>query len=110
MEIMKSNRLSLDGKAVFGMKTCSHQQQLLDFLIKNPFISIDQGKLKGLIFSQQDHPLTLEEAQTLSRNYFIPGLDNLVITSAYGFTREAEEFASSQSPQRLYLANQLLNE
>jgi len=110
MEIMKSNRLTFDSKAVFGMKACSHQQELRDFLTKNPFISIDQGKLKGLIFSQQDHPMTVEEIQAFFRSYYIPGIDNLVISSLQGFTQEAEDFASSQSPPRLYLTNQHLNE
>ena len=103
MEVMKSIRPMLATKAVFGMKVCSHKQGLLDFLAKNPFISLDQGKLKGLIFPQQDHPLTLEETQALNKTYYIPGIDNLVIASLRGFTREAEEFVSSQSPQRLYL-------
>jgi len=85
------------------MKISSHQQGLLDFLAKNPFISLDQGKLKGFIFPQQVHPLTLEETQVLNKTYNIPGLDSFVISSLHGFTREAEEFSSSQSPQRLYL-------
>jgi len=105
MAIMKSNRLTFDGKAVFGMKVCNYQQGLLDFLVKNPFISIDQGKLKGLIFTQQDHPLTLEEVQALVGTYHIPGIDSFVIASVQGFTQEAEEFVSSQSPQRLYLTS-----
>jgi len=105
MEIMKSNRLAFDGKAVFGMKVCNYKQGLLNFLAKNPFISINQGKLKGLIFTQQDHPLTLEEIRALVGTYHIPGIDSFVISSSQGFTQEAEGFASSQSPQRLYLAS-----
>jgi len=103
MEVMKSTRPMLATKAVLGMKVCNHQQGLLDFLAKNPFISLDQGKLKGFIFPQQVHPLTLEETQVLNKTYNIPGLDSFVISSLHGFTREAEEFSSSQSPQRLYL-------
>jgi len=103
MEVMKSVRPMLATKAVFGMKVCSHQQGLLDFLAKNPFISLDHGKLKGLIFHQQDHPLTLEEIQALNKTYYIPGIDSFVISSLHGFTQEAQEFATSQTPQRLYL-------
>jgi hypothetical protein len=103
MEIEKSNRLMFTAKSVFGMKVCSYQHGLLNFLIKNPLITIDQSKLKGLMFAQQDHPLTLEETQAFFRTYYIPGVDNLVIASVQGFTQEAEEFVSSQSPQRLYL-------
>jgi hypothetical protein len=87
------------------MKVCNYQKGLLDFLVKNPFISIDQGKLKGLIFTQQDHPLTLDEVQALVGTYHIPGIDSFVIASVQGFTQEAEEFVSSQSPQRLYLTS-----
>jgi hypothetical protein len=103
MEIMKSTRPMLATKAVFGMNFRNHQQGMLDFLAKNPFVSIDQGKLKGLIFSQQDHPLTVEEIQALLGTYYIPGIDSFVVSSSQGFTQEAEEFASAQSPQRLYL-------
>jgi hypothetical protein len=109
MEIMKSNRLTLDSKAIFGIKVCNYKQDVLDFFMNNPFIALDEGKLKGHLFSQQDHPLTLEEAQALLKNYYIPGLDTLVITSVKGFTRSAEEFASSQSPQRLFLSGMDLN-
>ena len=103
MEIEKSNRLMLATKAVFGMKVCNHDHGLTEFLTTNPFITIDQGKLKGILFAQQEHPLTCEEIQSLYRTYYIPGIDSFVVSSSQGFTQEAEEFASSQSPQRLYL-------
>lgn len=103
MEIMKSTRPMLATKAVFCMKICNHQQEVLDFLANNPFVSINEGKLKGLIFSLQDHPLSLNEIQAINKEYFIPGIDKLVITSSRGFTKESEEFTSSQSPQRLHL-------
>lgn len=105
MEIRRSNRLMPATKAVFGIKVCNHQQGLLVFLAKNPFIFIDRGKLKGLIFAQQEHPLTLGEVQALFKTYYIPGIDSFVIASFQGFTQQAEEFASSQSPQRLYLTS-----
>jgi hypothetical protein len=87
------------------MKVCSYRNGLLNFLIRNPLITIDQSKLKGLMFAQQNHPLTLEETEALFRTYYIPGIDNLVISSLQGFTQEAVDFASSQSPQRLYLTS-----
>ena len=103
MEVMISNRPMLATKAVFGMKICNREQGLLDFLVKNPFITIDQGRLKGLIFAQQEHPLTCEEIQSLYRTHYIPGIDRFIISSSQGFTQEAEEFASAQSPHRLSL-------
>ena len=67
-------------KAVFGMKVCNHDHGLTEFLATNPFITIDQGKLKGLIFAQQEHPLTCEEIQSLYRTYYIPGIDSFIIS------------------------------
>jgi len=99
MGIKISTRL----RPVFGMKVCNFHHGVENFLEKNPFIFMDQGKLKGLILVEQDHPPTLEEVQSLVRTYSIPGLDCMVILSDQGFTRQAEEFANSCSTQRLQL-------
>jgi hypothetical protein len=97
MEIMKSTRQ----KYQFGMKICSYHQGVRNFLEKNPFIFIDQEKLKGLILVEQDHPLALEEVRSLFKTYFIHGLHCLVILSDQGFTQQAEEFGCSNP--RLHL-------
>ena len=81
MEIMKSTRRTLSAKAIVGMKACSRRPELLNFLAKNPFITIDRGKLKGLIFTQQEPTITPEEVQALHRTYSIPGIDSFVIGS-----------------------------
>ncbi len=102
MEIMKSTRPMLATKAVFGIKACTDNPGVLDFLAKNPCVSMDKGRLKGLIFTQEDHPLTIDEIQALEKKYYIPGIDGFVIASRQGFTQDAEEFASSQSPRGLH--------
>jgi len=99
MEIRMYTRL----RDVFGMKICNFHPGVENFLGKNPFIFIDQRKLKGLILVDQNHPPTLEEVQFLIKTYSIPGLDCLVILSDQGFTQQAEEFANSCSTQRLHL-------
>lgn len=99
MEIKRSER----HRAVFGMKTCNLQQGALDALANNPFIFIDQDKLKALILAKQEHPLTLGEVQSLFKTYYIPGVDCLVVVSPQGFTQQAEEFATSPSTHRLRL-------
>ena len=99
MEIRIYTRL----RDVFGMKIFNFHQGVENFLEKNPFIFIDQEKLKGLILVDQNHPLILEEVQSLVKTYSIPGLDCLVILSDQGFTQQAEEFANSCSTQRLHL-------
>jgi hypothetical protein len=88
---------------VIGMKICNFHQGVETFLEKNPFIFIDQEKLKGLISVNQNHPLILEEVQSLVKTYSTPGLDCLVILSDQGFTQQAEEFANSCSTQRVHL-------
>ncbi len=89
MKIIRSTRL----RYVFGMKVRSNHQGIQNFLEKNPFIFMDQEKLKGLILVDQNHPLTLEEVQSLVKTYSIPGLDCLTILSGQGFTQPAEEFS-----------------
>lgn len=104
MEIRK-RRLTLETKAVLGMKVFDHKQGLGDFLSKNPFIFMDREKLKGLVLTQTEQPLTLDDVRALFQSYYIQGIDSIVVASSQGFTQQAEEFASSQSPQRLCLTN-----
>jgi len=94
-------KLSTRVRTVFGMKVCNFQQGVQNFLKNNPFIFIDQEKLKGYILTDQNHPLTLEEVQSLVKTYSIPGLDCLAILSGQGFTQRAEEFSCSN--QELHL-------
>ena len=96
-------KISTRVRTVLGMKICNFHQGVRNFLEKSPFIFIDQEKIKGLILVEQNHPLTLDEVQSLVKTYSIPGLDCMVILSHQGFTQQAEEFANSCSPQRLNL-------
>ncbi len=101
MEIRRSKR----NRDVFAMKICNFNRGAQGFLTSNPFIFVNQGKLKGLILAKQDHPLSLEEVQSLFAAYYIPGVDCLVVVSSQGFTQQAEEFASSHPVKRLRLVN-----
>ncbi len=94
-------KLSTRVRTVFGMKVCNFQQGVQNFLKNNPFIFIDQEKLKGCIFIDENHLVTLEEVQSLVKTYSIPGLDCLAILSGQGFTQRAEEFSCSN--QELHL-------
>jgi hypothetical protein len=96
-------KLSTRVRTIFGMKVCNFHQGVRTLLENNPFIFIDQEKLKGLILVDQNHPLIPEEVQSLVKTYCIPELDCLVILSDQGFTQQAEEFANSCSTQRLHL-------
>jgi len=87
------------------MKVCNLSQGTQDFMTQNPFIFVNQGKLKGLILANQDHPLTLGEVQSLFKTYYISGMDCLLIVSPPGVTREAERFASSHPIKRIRLVS-----
>ncbi len=101
MGIERSRRV----RNVFGMRVCNYHKGVRDFLEKNPFVFVDQKKLKGLISVEQDHPLTPAEVQFLVKTYSIPGLDCLVTASDQGFTQEARELAHSGSTQRIQLVS-----
>lgn len=54
---------------------------LEQFLIDNPLIYDDQGKLKGLVFFQERDQPTLQEIEDLKRKYYIPGLEGFTVVS-----------------------------
>ena len=101
MEIKISERVT----GIFGIKICNYCQGVQNFLENNPFVFIDQGKLKGLIFVNNSHEISFKEVQACVKSYAIPGLDCLVIVSDQGFEQEAKEFANSCSTPSVQLVN-----
>ena len=99
--IKRSKRL----RGVLGMKIINPNQEVLNFLEENPFLFIYQNKLNGLIISNRQHPLTINEVQSLFKNYYIPGISYTVIISPHGFTQKAINFASSNPYLKLDLIN-----
>ena len=98
-EIKKSKRL----QNILGMKIINYHQGVLNFLEKNPFIFIDHNKLKGLIFIDQEKPLTLKEVKSLFNKYYISGINNVIVISPQRFTEKVKKFANSMSTQKLNL-------
>lgn len=99
MEVKKSKRV----QTVLGLGIGSFHPGVFSFLANNPFVFIARGKLKGLIFSEKTHALTLEEVQSILKSYSIPGLENLVLLAPNGFTPQAKAFAASQTTSKLEL-------
>lgn len=88
---------------VFGLKIGHFTKSVHSFLAENPFVFIDRDKLKGLIFAEQNQPLTSKAVRLLMRIHHINGLDNMIIVAPHGFTQEAREMAKAQYPQLLRL-------
>ena len=105
MEIKKSKRRMLATKSVIGLKILNHGKELTSFLSQNPFIFINEGTLKGLIFTQSEEPVTFDEVKLIYDSYCIDGIDSIIVVSYHGFTHDAVEFASSLSQQRLVLTD-----
>jgi hypothetical protein len=101
MEIEISKRL----KNILGIKVCNYCQGVKNFLEKNPFIFINQGKLMGLVFVGKPHELSYDEVQSCVKTHSIPGLDYLVIVSDQGFEQKAKEFADSCLTPKILLTN-----
>jgi len=93
------------GLGVFGLRIFRITKSVRSFLAENPFVFIDHNKLRGLIVADQDQPLTSENVQLLMRIHHIHGLDNTVIVSSKGFTREARDMANDRYSHVLYLAD-----
>lgn len=66
---------------VYVLKFNSPSQGLLSFLLNNPFIVVDKGKLRGVVFV--DHKLTEDEHRKIFSKYFLPRLDSLIIIAIY---------------------------
>lgn len=92
-------------KDVVGLRVCNLDRGARDFLANNPFIFSDHGRLKGLILDWRGHPLAPGEVQSLYESQYLPELEHLIVLSPEGFSREAEEYAVSQTGKKLRLVN-----
>ena len=101
MEIKISRRF----RDIFGIKIYNFSHGVQNLFVENPFIFIDQRKLKRLILVKNKNSLSLKEAQSCIKTYSVPGLDCLVIVSDQGFEQEAKEFANSCSTPKVQLLN-----
>ncbi|MGB8953246.1 MAG: hypothetical protein WCC06_11355 [Candidatus Aminicenantales bacterium] len=99
MEVEKSRHF----QTIFGLKICHLSQEVRSFLSYNPFIFLHQAKLKGMFPVQQNHPLSVEEIRLILKNYFIRGLDGLVILSMKGFTPQTMDYYANPDYRRICL-------
>lgn len=66
---------------VFALKICNLNERTKNFLINNPFISIEKDGLTGNIFLDTSDPINHDE---ISKRYLLKGIDKLNIQSLTG--------------------------
>jgi hypothetical protein len=91
------------GRGAFGLKICRFSKSVRSFLAENPLVFVNQDKLKGLIVTVNTQPLAFKDVQRLVRTHNIEGLDELIILSPQGFTRDARKISDDVYPQLLQL-------
>jgi folate-dependent phosphoribosylglycinamide formyltransferase PurN len=87
----------------YGLKICNFSSGVRNFLADNPFIYLDQNKLKSAIIAKQNHTMTAKEVRAIIKSNSLGGLDCLMIISFGGFTEQATAFFSGSSNHRIRL-------
>jgi hypothetical protein len=85
-------KLSERNKCYFGLKIANFNKGVEDFFENNPFIFLDDEKLKALTIMGHEHPFTPRDLKT----FYISGMHTVVIISKAEITNQTYEFADSQ--------------
>lgn len=78
-----------DNYYCFKLRIFNFSQPVRQFLYDNPFIFRNGRALNGLIFLNQNHPVTAIEIRRSYKRHYTDGLSKLYIISWSGFTHEA---------------------
>jgi hypothetical protein len=83
-----------------ALKLSNPNEGALSFLQQNPFIFVDKGAMKGVVFV--NHNPTTVELQRIHSKYYVPKLDSLIIVTYHnsniGVTGETEFSTSIKNP------------
>jgi hypothetical protein len=88
---------------VYGLRPLRLTPAVGDFLAANPFLHLDGPRLRGLVLSQADRPLSPAALGALVRTVFVPGLHDLTVVAPAGFTAEARTGAAAGRWGRMLL-------
>jgi len=75
------------GERFILARPCNFEKGVRSFLEGNPFIFFDRQRLKGVVFVDREHPVTIGEAENIFRQYYAPGMTSLLVVSTSGFDR-----------------------
>jgi len=78
--VKKCNK-SIKGEktGVFGLKINNYSSTIKDFLTNNPFISIENNKIKAIIYKSNYKQLSDDKIKHIKNMYNLPGISDIVI-------------------------------
>jgi hypothetical protein len=77
----KSHCLKGKYREVLGIKLCNYNKGVQSFLVNNPFICLDKGLLKSMVFVDNNRKVTPQEIKRFKKIYLIPKIAKLIIIS-----------------------------
>jgi hypothetical protein len=92
---------------VFGCKIINSKTKAIsDFLINNPFVYIEEGKLKGMIYIKKI--VNRDDVQQIWKKYYTLGLSELTIISIQKINDDVKSFVSSNYNGKIIVRENLL--
>jgi len=64
---------------IFFVQPLTNTPGLKAFLVNNPFIFVDKGKINGAMFVDSDHSFSREELEKIYNEYYFDGMSQLLI-------------------------------
>jgi hypothetical protein len=86
------------GWLYFGLRVCSFNEAVQDFLIRNPFVFTSGDQLEGFVLVLNDSPMGGYEVGSVYRKYWTRGLSRLNLLSQSGFSPGALNEENSSFP------------
>lgn len=101
MEVRRSDRI----KSVLGMRVCKVNRAVEEFMSKNPFVFMKNGKLKSFCLTMESAHLDRRKFHSLIKSLHMPGIDELFILSPEGFSGEQKKIAGCSNIPKIHFIN-----
>lgn len=68
-------------RLIYAIKLCNFKDNVRQFMVENPFITSDSGRLCGVIFIENVEKLSGHEIASCMKRYNVPGMGGIILLS-----------------------------
>ena len=86
---------------IFFVEPLTNTPGLKAFLINNPFIFIDKGKINGAVFVGSDYSFSQQTLKKMYKNYYFDGMSRLFIYQFGGDTHKIEKILPLEFSEKI---------